>query len=807
MLVAVEVDVDNGGTVGLNGLLLAVDDLGLVVVLIMETFPAIIRAVDSCTRVSARTGDDADRAADILVGNRNSFYKVIKLVVVFIDAVDALLPDDDGIVGLRLRSPARINCGFVADRIAEHELRRIGRVVGMLLGVEPAAEFIAHADHGTLGRVRVDRLVVGLQKTRGVIGSLAAFRRVFVIDQPLAARRVDREDDIAGDRDLGAVFIDLSGRVVGNIAAAFTYQPALKVVQIVRRGIDLVDGVALRITLAGQETDFTGAEYDILVAQIVDKVRLADNGVVVELCVRIGQSAGFRLHFRADRVDTLCRLGSICAGGLCVGPAIEYFLIAKHDLAARVIHDLLDVGFGIIFLDVHRVKQCLAVVVVELHGNARRHGRNNDIDGEALAVKAGAVCADAAADSLKAACSLGSVLVQNGKLIALQRFLEVDADMDALVVRRLQRDDMIVNERAEHNVKRKSVDNVRIAHRAVGVGHAVLRIEQTDARRGALGERAGIPGNQDGGLVVRRRDVADQRGHVSKLSFDRGRFVDHGVSRGLRLTDVPAVKIVVGLLGRRSSGQLAKLLAGLDLDALDFIALGHELDRHGLLRLLGGLGILRIHGGLRLIRIHSGLRLIRIHGRLRLIRVHGGLRLIRVYGGLRLIRVHGRLRLIRVHGGLRLIRVHGGLGLIRFFGRVGLIRLFSRIGLIRLFSRIRILRKLDHIIILVSAVVQAGGQGLIAGPQYHQQGKQKREYALRQFVHLMRASYSYTWRRIAPPRFIYCVMGFASAVSLGFAVYIEVAMLFPTGLGLRFAGGVFRSFAYFSLFSSACALE
>jgi len=71
----------------------------------------------------------------------------------------------------------------------------------------------------------------------------------------------------------------------------------------------------------------------------------------------------------------------------------------------------------------------------------------------------------------------------------------------------------------------------------------------------------------------------------------------------------------------------------------------------------------------------------------------------------------------------------------------------------------------------------------------------------------MRASYSYTWRRIAPPRFIYCVMGFAGAVSLGFAVYIEVAMLFPTGLGLRFAGGVFRSFAYFSLFSSACALE
>jgi len=63
----------------------------------------------------------------------------------------------------------------------------------------------------------------------------------------------------------------------------------------------------------------------------------------------------------------------------------------------------------------------------------------------------------------------------------------------------------------------------------------------------------------------------------------------------------------------------------------------------------------------------------------------------------------------------------------------------------------------------------------------------------------MRASYSYTWRRIAPPRFIYCVMGFA--------VYIEVAMLFATGLGLRFAGGVFRSFAYFSLFSSACALE
>ena len=69
-------------------------------------------------------------------------------------------------------------------------------------------------------------------------------------------------------------------------------------------------------------------------------------------------------------------------------------------------------------------------------------------------------------------------------------------------------------------------------------------------------------------------------------------------------------------------------------------------------------------------------------------------------------------------------------------------RLGCDLGLIRLFSRIRILRKLDHIIILVSAVVQAGGQGLIAGPQYHQQGKQKREYALRQFVHLMRASYS-----------------------------------------------------------------
>ena len=92
-------------------------------------------------------------------------------------------------------------------------------------------------------------------------------------------------------------------------------------------------------------------------------------------------------------------------------------------------------------------------------------------------------------------------------------------------------------------------------------------------------------------------------------------------------------------------------------------------------------------------------------------------------------------------GGLGILRELGRLGILRELGRLGR-RLGCDLGLIRLFSRIRILRKLDHIIILVSAVVQAGGQGLIAGPQYHQQGKQKREYALRQFVHLMRASYS-----------------------------------------------------------------
>ena len=102
-------------------------------------------------------------------------------------------------------------------------------------------------------------------------------------------------------------------------------------------------------------------------------------------------------------------------------------------------------------------------------------------------------------------------------------------------------------------------------------------------------------------------------------------------------------------------------------------------------------------------------------------------------------------------GGLGILRELGRLGILRELGRLGILRELGRLGIIRELGRLgrrlsrglgRRLRKLGHAVLCVSAVVQAGGQGLIAGPQYHQQGKQKREYALRQFVHLMRASYS-----------------------------------------------------------------
>ena len=278
MLVAVKIDIDDRGAVLVDGLSL------LVIGGVVEAVPSAGGAVDGRVLVAARSGNDVDRAADLRVVDRDDagiVYKVIDLVALLVYAVYALLPDDDGVVGLGLCDPFGVDRGLLGDLLSKVKL-----VSGSacLVG-EPAAEIVAYAGH----RFRLCRKLAALEEARGVIVGLGIAGRVLVINQPVALGRVDGEDDVAGDGDLCLILVDLAVRVAHDVALSLSDEPAFKVRGVVGRRIRLVHHYGLLRAFVAQEADLLGAENDVLIAQIGYKVGVANRGIIIDRDVLIGQ--------------------------------------------------------------------------------------------------------------------------------------------------------------------------------------------------------------------------------------------------------------------------------------------------------------------------------------------------------------------------------------------------------------------------------------------------------------------------------------------------------------------------------------
>ena len=661
----------------------------------------------------------------------------------------------------------------------------------------------------------------GFHELRRLIGAALAL----VEDQPAALRQVDTELHVALDDDVRAVLIFILFRF-DNVVSTVTDQPAFKVVHGVGRRKGLVHGVVcIDRARVRADRNLVRAERDPVLIKIGHIVGAEQHRMVRDRHVRVGKRVRSRRNVRANAADVHAPVDiAFTVVGDIIGirrPAAEHD--ALRDRAdARIIDDLVELlSADVRLLDIHGGD--FGRAVHELDRQTRDHDLNHDVYGEVLCREADSIIVGGY--GLHKLAAAAALVIDLQRLSIAERIIR-DGDRDRLLrlpalSAPIENGDIIGSEhlligRGGAGGALGGSSTIDALENHLRLGCALLdRCHAAAYRQEAVNTDIagghsllfGLDGLLGGGLFsrgCRDLDKSDTGGRIAHRNRREIVFAGDDLQLAALHTAVQRDESKrLALFKRRhrldADSQLEILAVAADrpafkngtsLDGSDGNAL--QLGRV----LIGGIAALCHSDGI------FALALVAVRYVDGLFDLDDGL-----FRGLGILRELGRFGILRELGRFGILRELGRLGILRELGRLGILRKLGRIGLIRLFSRLRILRKLDHIIILVSAVVQAGGQGLIAGPQYHQQGKQKREYALRQFVHLMRASYSYTWRRIAPPRFIYCVMGFAGAVSLGFAVYIEVAMLFPTGLGLRFAGGVFRSFAYFSLFSSACALE
>ena len=738
-----------------------------------------------------------DRSSDVAVRDCDRFLEVIAV------AGDVLFPDNDGIVGKSRLSPLGIDDRGLFKPGSEGE-RRIVQIDNDSLvsffiryGSLRSGIPVNKGKAATEGILRSFGLgdVFAVQELRGGIGCTAA---VSAEDQPVSGRRVNAQIDAAGKQEfrlvrISGLFIDRASVLKLGIRCR-GYEPPLKVLIGAANGIVIVCRISNALDV-GLDQLGIGEQNCALLVMIGNDDRLEQRGIIVHLIAVGNARIKLCFHFGTDLVDRKHgRLGRIV---LVRSPSVEREAAGiAHAGIIKNGSDLLIISVGIVLaLDVDRYYVPAVLVEVDLHTRVFT-GLDHDVYGEVLCREADSIIVGGY--GLHKLAAAAALVIDLQRLSIAERIIR-DGDRDRFL--RLPALTVLI----------ENGDIVGSEHLLIGRGGA----------GGALGGSSTIDALENhlrlGCALLDRSHAAAYRQKAVNTDIAGGQSLLFGLdgllggglfSRGCRDLDQTDTGGRIAHRNRREivfAGddlQLAALHTAVQRDESKRLALfkrRHRLDADSQLEILAvaadrpafknGTSLDGSDG--------NALQLGRV--------LIGGIAALCHSDGifaLALVAVRYVDGLFALDDGL-----FGGLGILRELGRLGILRELGRLGLIRLFSRLRILRKLDHIIILVSAVVQAGGQGLIAGPQYHQQGKQKREYALRQFVHLMRASYSYTWRRIAPPRFIYCVMGFAGAVSLGFAVYIEVAMLFAIGLGLRFAGDVFRSFAYFSLFSSACALE
>ena len=601
----------------------------------------------------------------------------------------------------------------------------------------------------------------------------------------MAFRRADGELDVALDADLGAVLEQCLCRSVGgahNVAQTSRNEPTLKVVAVVRR-IALVDFIRC-VRLIARDLSHTGADGNALAVHIGDLILLEHRSIVGNAAVssqgcRPGHSVRADVHYGHHRGV----LGVI----LLRGPALED--LARGVACARIVDDLLDLGLRVLCLYIHGGD--FGRAVHELDRQTRDHGLNHDVNGEVLCREADSIIVGGYGRHKLAAAA--ALVIDLQRLSIAERIIR-DGDRDgffrlpALTVL-IENGDIVGSEHlligrggAGGALGGSSTidaleNHLRLGCALLDSGHAAAYRQKAVNTDIAGGQSLlfGLDGLLGGGLFsrgCRGLDKSDTGGRIAHRNGREIAFAGDDLQLAALHTAVQRDESKrLALFERRhrldADSQL-KILAiaadrpafknGSSLDGSDGNAL-----QHGHI-LIGGIAALCHSDGI------FALALVAVRYVDGLFALDDGL-----FGGLGILRELGRLGILRKLGRLGIIRELGRLGILRKLGRLGIIRELGRLGILRKLGRLgrrlsrglgRRLRKLGHAVLCVSAVVQAGGQGLIAGPQYHQQGKQKREYALRQFVHLMRASYSYTWRRIAPPRFIYCAMGFAVCLGL-----------------------------------------
>ena len=722
ILITIPIDVDDG--VALRSNLLA----GLVGLLEGEACLASVSCARYAAGIVSGRRDGGRRRADSRVLDDDRFDKVIAV------AGQILFPDQDGVVGRLRGSPLGIDRCSIGDRTAEAELFAVG---AGRVGV-PSAEGIAVADH--LDQASIARHLAVLNETRGVIGRALA---VFVKDKPVALRCDCGKGHVALDGHGSTIFKKGVGRRAGrdDVAESLYDLPTFKVVRVVCRKA-LVDGIG-GVRFPAGDLDRLRSDDNKLRSRIVkidrsligDLILLEHRSIIGNAAVS-GQGCRLGHGVRTDVRDGHHRgvLGVI----LLRSPALED-LACGDGAGTRIVDDLLDLGRRVLCLYIHGGD--FGRAVHELDRQTRDHGLNHDVNGEVLCREADSIVVGGYGRHKLAAVA---ALVINLQRLSIAERIIFDGDRDgffrlpALTVL-IKNGDIVGSE--NRLVGRGSAgralggsstidaleNHLRLGCALLDSGHAAAYRQKAVNTDIAGGQSLlfGLDGLLGGGLFSRGCRDFDQTDTGGRIAHRNGREIAFA-GDDLQLAALHTA------VQRDESKRLAlfkrrhRLDADSQLEILAFAAdrpafkNGSSLDgsdgnalQHGHI-LIGGIATLGHSDGI------FALALVAVRCVDGLFDLDDGL-----FGGL----------------GCDLGRRLGcdlGRRLGCDLGR----RLGCNLGLIRLFSRIRILRKLDHIIILVSAVVQAGGQGLIAGPQYHQQGKQKREYALRQFVHLMRASYS-----------------------------------------------------------------
>ena len=507
-------------------------------------------------------GDDIRRRTDGGVPDDNRLDEVVAV------ARDVLLPNENRVIGFRLRRPMRVNSGGLGDSAAEGE-----RLPVLVI---PAIERVAVPHH--LEQASVAGGLARLDEPRGIVGRALA---VLVENKPMTLGGADGEFHVTADRDLGVVRKQRVRRDAGrahDVAQAVGDMPTLEVVGGVRR-ITLVELVG-RLGVANRKLGRLGADDDAAAIDIGDGVMLEERRIIGDFLVR-GQGVGL---FHGRSADVLNGIHRRSRRILAVRrPALEH-LAFGNGAHARIVDDLGDLVFGVSGLDDHR--RGLGGTVLELDGEPRDgafFGLDDDVDGERVGGEGGR-----AALQRVEAHGFGRTVVGDVDDADVLGLIGVGvgdhggAQAHGDVARGLDLDAVLVAERDVDGLGLRDLAVDRVLDRV----HDLRGGDGADVHRSALGE--GALGSLDGDA-----DAARFPGKALR-----------GTRRLLLLGGRGRLGVAVALLG---AGRLVGLV-GLGIRLLvGRLALGVGLLVGRLICLVDGCGFLRRRRRLRAGRVRAGI--------------------------------------------------------------------------------------------------------------------------------------------------------------------------------------------------------